>query len=138
MANWRKRFPSKYYQASDFEDGPIDLTIRSVENELIGTGDRAELKPILFFRDKGAKGVVLNLTRAEAVETIAGTFDDNQWAGVRVRLQKGKTLYQGKRVDCVDIVAPPAAPPTKRSKGKPSSEPEPDDPMPTVDDEDAF
>jgi len=135
MAHWKKRFPSKFLQASDL-DAPIDATIKAVENELIGTGDRAELKPVLLFREKTVKPVVLNLTRSEAIATIAGADDDDEWVGVRVRLQRGSTRYQGKKVDCIDIVAPPVVPPTKRSKGKTSSVPEPDDPI--LDAEDPF
>jgi hypothetical protein len=130
MAHWKKRFPSKYLQASDL-DVPIDATISHMVEEQIGTGDHAEKKPVLYFREKWVKGVVMNQTRSEAVERIAGTPDDDEWVGVRVRLQKGRTKFQGKTVDCIDIVAPPAKRPPI---GKPVAPTEPDDPMPTADD----
>jgi hypothetical protein len=147
MGNWRKRFPSTYLKASDLDEGPIDATIKGIVNETIGQGEKADLKPVLHFREKPIKPVVMNMTRMEAVEQIAGTPDDEQWAGVRVRLQKGRTQYKGERVDCVDIVAPPKARtastvtpanrPPKR-KAPTAAEPEPDDPLPTdVDDEEA-
>ena len=137
MAHWKKRFPSKYLQASDLDEGPIDVTIKGApEDEVIGTGDRAEEKPVLFFREKGTKGVVLNMTKGEAIEQIAGTPEEEKWAGVRIRLQKGRTKYQGKTVACIEIVAAPA-PSAKRppaAKAAPTA-PEPDDPIPTADED---
>ena len=49
MAHWKKRFPSTYLQAADL-DTPMDVTIKSVLDEMIGIGERAELKPVLRFR----------------------------------------------------------------------------------------
>jgi hypothetical protein len=136
MGDWKKRFPSKYLKASDLDDGPIDATIKEIVNETIGQGDRQELKPVLYCREKGVKGVVMNLTKMEALEQIAGTSDDDDWPGLKIRFQKGRTKYQGKSVDCIDIVKPPA-PATKRpSPKKRSTEPEPDDPLPTDVDDD--
>jgi len=120
MANWKKRFPSKYQQASDL-DVPIDAIVAGVHDELIGSGERAELKPVVTFKEKHVKPVVLNQARAEALATIAGSDDDDDWAGTPVRLQRGSTRFQGKKVDCVEIVAQPeAAPPTRRTEGSPS------------------
>ena len=62
MAHWKKRFPSKYLQAADL-DVPIVATIARVTDQTIGVGDQAEEKPVVFFKEKATKGVVLNLTR---------------------------------------------------------------------------
>jgi hypothetical protein len=134
MANWRQRFPSKYLQAADLDDDPIDATIKAVYNERVGTD--TEVKPVVTFREPHVKPVVLNRTRCEAIETIAGSFDDAAWPGTRIRLQAGTTFFQGKKVPCIDIVAPPSTGAPKRSKPKAPIAPEPDDPMPEVVDED--
>jgi hypothetical protein len=146
MGNWKDRFPSKYMKSSDLDDGPIDATIKEIVNETIGQGDRQELKPVLSCREKDVKGVVMNLTKMEAIATIAGTDDDDEWAGVKIRLQKGRTKYQGKTVACIEIVAPPktrpasnVTPANRPPSRKPSPAPkaaEPDDPLPDVAGED--
>jgi len=67
MSHWKKSFPGKYLQVSDL-DTPLVATIASVTNENVGQGDNAELKPVVRFTESGVKAVVLNLTRAEAIE----------------------------------------------------------------------
>ena len=139
MPHWKKRFPSTYLQAADL-DSPLDVTIKTVLNEMIGSGERAELKPVITFREKGIKPVVLNMTRSEAIERIAASSDDDDWGGVRIRLQRGTTRYQGKTVDCIDVVPSPVAATKRPPRQARSAEPEPDDPMPTRadDSEDPF
>jgi hypothetical protein len=105
MAHWKKSFPGKYLQVSDL-DTPIVATIANYREEAIGTGDDQERKPVIHFRESGVKAVVLNLTRAEAVEAIAGDPDTDRWPGTRICLYKGTTRYQGKRVACIAICAP--------------------------------
>jgi hypothetical protein len=141
MAHWKKSFPSKFLQAADL-DQPIVATIARVANENVGSDDKTELKPVLFFREPGLKGVVLNLTRAEATAEIAGNEDMDDWPGTRVRLVRGTTRYQGKKVPCIAIERPPVA----KKGGKPGPLPTPaadlddrdfdddiDDAMPGVD-----
>ncbi len=131
MANWRTRFPSRFLQAADLDAGPIDATIKTIGDELIGTGDQATHKPVVYFREKHVKPCVLNQTRSEAIAAIAGSDDDDDWVGVRIRLQKGRTKFQGRSVACIDIVAP-SEPAVKRPPAKKATTaaPEPDDPLP--------
>jgi hypothetical protein len=103
MSHWKKSFPSRYLQVSDLDDGPIIATIKSVSTENVGSGDATELKLVLHFKEAGIKNVVLNLTRAEAIETIVGDPDTDKWPGHRIRILKGTTRYQGKRVPCISI-----------------------------------
>ena len=85
---------------------------------------------MLYFREKQAKRVVMNQTKSEAIGRIAGTDDDDEWVGVRIRLQKGRTKFQGKTVDCIEIVAPPAPPAKRPTAKKAPTGPDPDDPTP--------
>ena len=108
MAHFRKSFPSRFTQASDFDDGPITVTIKSTADEDFGTKDNPQTKPVVLFEDDGVKPVVLNLTRAEMISEIAGSEDMDNWPGTRVQLSKGTTRFQGKKVACIDVAQPPA------------------------------
>jgi hypothetical protein len=119
MAHWKKAFPSKYLQASDL-DHPVIATIKSVPTENVGSGDNLEEKLVAKFQED-VKGVVLNLTRAEAISAIAGDDDTDTWVGVRIRLSRGMTRYQGKKVPCIVIDAPPK---TSRKEVSPSVAPD--------------
>jgi len=125
MSHWKKAFPSKYLQSSEL-DSPIIVTIASVLTENVGSGDDQESKPVVRFVETHVKGVVLNLTRAEAIATVAGDDDTDRWPGTRVRLSRGWTRYQGKRVSCIVVDAPPPSPrlgaPSTEGHGVPSSE----------------
>jgi hypothetical protein len=105
MPHWKKSFPSKYLQVSDL-DRPIVATIAGVRTENIGTGENAELKLVVTFREKGLKALVCNLTRAEAIAEVAGSDDTEAWPGTRVELVKGTTRYQGKKVACISVTTP--------------------------------
>jgi hypothetical protein len=107
MPHWKKAFPSRYLQVSDLEDGPLVATIKRVSAENVGTGDDAELKLVVHFEESSIKSLVLNLTRAEAIESLAGNPDTEQWPGTRVQLVRGQTRYQGKKVGCITVEAPP-------------------------------
>ena len=109
MAHWKKAFPSKYLQAADL-DTPAIVTIKGVTTENVGTGDTVEPKLVARFTDADVKGCVLNLTRAEATAGVAGSEDTERWPGTRIRLSRGWTRYQAKRVPCIVIDAPPAQP----------------------------
>ncbi|CAN5838493.1 hypothetical protein BH24ACI5_BH24ACI5_24930 [soil metagenome] len=106
MANWRTAFPSKFYQAADL-DVAVTRTIREVKVEPIG--DNQEIKLVASFEEPGSKRLILNATRAEAVEEIAGTSDADKWSGVAIMLTKGSTRFQGKKTACIVVSAPLAA-----------------------------
>src|SRR5688572_20272002 len=106
MAHWKKSFPSKYLQTSDLDAGPIDTTIVAVTSENVGAGEDAELKPVVRLRD--SKALVLNVTKCNAIEEIAGTPDMDAWLGTRIRLRKGSTHFKGKKVPCILVEPAPA------------------------------
>lgn len=102
MAHWKKSFPSRFLQAADL-DTPLVVTIANVTEENVSTEDSPEIKPVLRFKEPGMKAVVLNLTRAEAIEEICGDPDTDRWIGRRVRVFRGSTRYQNKKVPCISI-----------------------------------
>lgn len=113
--HWRKSFPSKFLQSGDL-DQPLTVTVKRVVRESVGAGDAAELKPVLQF-DENVKGVVLNQTRAEAVAAIAGSEDMDDWPSTRILLRQGTTRYQGKKVTCIEVAAPPSTRRVKPTSG---------------------
>lgn len=116
MAHWKKSFPSRYLQVSDLDDGPIVATIKNVGAENVGAGEDAELKLVVKFKESDVKSLVCNLTRADAIATLAGSEDTDNWPGTRIAIRKGTTSYKGKRVECISVEAPP-----KASRGKGAS-----------------
>ena len=74
----------------------------------MGFGDQSEMKLVVHFREKDIKGVVLNLTRAEAIAALAGD-DTDGWPGTRIQLVRAVTRFQGRKVDCIAIEAPSSA-----------------------------
>jgi hypothetical protein len=122
MAHWKKSFPSKFLQAADL-DAPFIATVKQIVNENVGQGDAVELKPVAVFEEQ-VKGVVLNLTRAEALAEIAGSEDMDDWPGTRILLRRGTTRYQGKKVACIEIARPP-----RTKTAVPASPPPPSTPI---------
>ena len=108
MSHFRKSFPSRFLATSDLDE-PLTATIKEVVHENLGTTEKPENKPVAVFQDDDqVKPTVLNLTRCESISEVAGSEDMDHWPGTRIQLVRGSTRYQGKRVGCIDIVAPPA------------------------------
>jgi hypothetical protein len=106
MAHWKRAFPSRYFQVADLDGGAITATIARVSMEQVGSDDNAESKLVVHFEEPDTKGLVLNLTRAEAVSDIAGSEDTDRWPGTVIQLVRGVTRYQGKKVGCITVQAP--------------------------------
>ena len=97
-----KLFPSRFLKAEDL-DAPVRDTITEVRQELVGGED---VKPIVYFRSE--KPLVLNKTNGRVIETLAGTDETDDWAGVALELYADETDFKGKRVACVRVRAPRA------------------------------
>ena len=108
--HYKKSFPGKFLQTTDL-DAPMVVTIARVTLETVGVGADAESKPIAHFEEPDTKSLVLNVTKCEAIATIADDEDMDGWPGVRIRLSRGTTRYQGKTVACIVVDAPPRKPP---------------------------
>jgi hypothetical protein len=104
MTHWKKAFPGKYLQTSDL-DVPILATIDRVSTENIG--DDGTRKLVVRFEDPNVKALIVNQTRAEAIATIAGSEDIDDWPDTRIQIERGLTRFQGKRVACIVVVQPP-------------------------------
>jgi hypothetical protein len=137
MAHFKKSFPSKFLQASDL-DTPITATIASVRSENVGSGPNQELKLVAYFSEIDLKPMVLNLTKSEALASLAGDDDTDAWTGTRISLSRGQTRYQGKTVGCIVVSAPPKTKPPKAARPATTPPDDPDDAIPTTNSEVGF
>lgn len=118
--NIQNAFPSKYLKASDLKQSPSQsyvLTISHVTMEDVGYGSDKEPKPVVYFNG-ASKGLVLNVTNGNAIAEIAGTTETDDWTGVEIELHADRTLFGGKKVDCIRVREAPA-------EVDPEEEPEP-------------
>jgi hypothetical protein len=112
-------FPSTHYNAQDVLEGPLPLTIDFAAMEPVGEGANKKEKLVIHFKEEDSKLLVVTPTKFDAIALIAKSDDTDDWFGVKIILEAGKTQFQGKLVDCVHI-RPPRNP---RRMGAPGSSP---------------
>jgi hypothetical protein len=94
-------FPARFFKTDDVPS-EVEVTITECKKEdVTGSNDPADKKPVLYFSDK-KRGLVLNRTNAGILAEAFGDESDN-WQGQRVTLYPTTTLYMGKNVPCVRI-----------------------------------
>jgi hypothetical protein len=92
-------FPSRFLRASDLEDGPLTLEIKSCEEEEVGmAGDE---KPVLRFKNE-KRGLVLNRTNATILKAVFGHLTED-WEGELVTLVSTMVDFGGRRVAAIRI-----------------------------------
>jgi hypothetical protein len=105
MPDYRTAFPGKFLSAADIER-PFEVTVASVDLDDVGTDQSPSRKLVARFVEDGSRPIVLNRSRAEILETLAGTADYTAWRGTRVRVSQGTTRYAGKKVACIEFSEP--------------------------------
>lgn len=110
MPSWKTQFGS-YLKTEDLQGRRVPVTISKVVVEQVGDEDKGERKLIAYFAGAN-KSLVLNKTRCEVLAALTGTEDYEFWRGARIVLAPGTTLFQGRRVGCINIESPQAAAPT--------------------------
>ena len=63
--------------------------------------------------------MVVNSTKWDALELIAGTDDSDDWRGLSIALTPGRTTFQGRTVNCIVVKSVP------KTKKRPA-QPDPD------------
>ena len=106
--NANDAFPSTYLKANDLKGQRVPVVIESASMEDLGFDGNTTEKLVVHFQGK-ERGLVLNRTNCNSIIEIAKTADTDEWPGVRIVLYQDKTDFQGRRVDCIRIDAPPAA-----------------------------
>jgi hypothetical protein len=95
----RYRKPSAYLTCTDLA-GPTPVVVAGFTEESF----RGAETPVPFLKLKGQKNLRLNGNRMDAMLDLFGP-DETQWAGVRILLVPGTTLYKGERVGTIFIKA---------------------------------
>ena len=96
-------FPSRYFKCVDLDGKQLTLTIEAVTVEdLQMAGGKKERKPVVYFRERADKSLVLNKTNAMSIAAMHGNETD-AWAGKTIVLIPAKDKMAGKIVDCVRI-----------------------------------
>jgi hypothetical protein len=129
MPSYKTAFPSKFIKAEDLGTTRPIGTIASVDFEDVGAGANKDRKLVLHFEGDLLKPLVLNMINSDTIAELADSDDYETWPGCRLQLFATKTEFQGKRVPCIRICAPP--------KGKPAASRKPakddiDEAMPTT------
>lgn len=97
-------FESKYLRASDLQGRRVTVSISHVTVENVGTEDKPENKPVVFFVGK-EKGLVLNKTNAGQISAMYGDETDG-WVEKNIELFTQKVSFSGQMVDAIRIIPP--------------------------------
>jgi len=103
--NINQAFPSKYLRAADLDGGDLVVTIKEVTVEDVGTQQKKDRKPVVYFAGRD-KGMVLNKTNAAMITTIAKSENTEDWTGVKIRLITAEVEYQGTLTMALRVRAP--------------------------------
>jgi hypothetical protein len=99
-------FPSRFLNAADLNDKPRGLTIKSVQQELLGNGtEEKKQKTVLHFEGE-RKGMVLNVTNWNSVVDVTGEDDSDNWPTHRIELYPWMTEMKGVPTPCIRIRKP--------------------------------
>jgi len=122
-------FPSRYMRADDLQGTDRIVTITSVDFEDFTDPKtrRTETKPVLRFREKAAKDLVLNRTNFKTISTVLGEETDD-WVGQSIVLYATRVESFGDMVEAIRIrdrkpkpaavpAAKPAPPPVPVEEG---------------------
>lgn len=102
MPSYKTAF-GNYIKAEDLQGRALRVSIERVEMETIKSDGKEERKLVAHFAGKD-KGLVLNRTNADALASIFGTDDFDEWLGLVV-LFPSTTAFGGKTVPCIRIKA---------------------------------
>ena len=96
-------------KSSDVKDRPLIATISHLKQEVVGQGQDAKEKHVLYFEQ--GKPMVLNRTNWDSLEEAFGDSED--WPGHKVKIKCARTQFQGKATDGIRLEAIVAKPASK-------------------------
>jgi hypothetical protein len=77
---------SRFLSKADVEP-PITATIDEVAREKIAVpGERPETKFCVYFKEANLKPLILNKTNGDKIAAMAGSYETDDWSGVKVEL----------------------------------------------------
>lgn len=98
-------FPSQWLAASDIPDDGLQVTIDGYDVQVIGQ-ERKEKKPILHFRERDVKSLILNKTNAKTISQIVGSEEFDDWVGHKITLVPREVEFQGDTVWAIRVQLP--------------------------------
>lgn len=87
--HWKKIVSdSKYIGEADFTEGEEKILTVShiVESETVVTAEGKSQKAVIYWKEPGNKPMILNASRAKAMEKVSGTPYPQKWIGVKFQL----------------------------------------------------
>lgn len=102
---------SKYVKSDDLKGRRVPVVIESYRHEVIGNGDDAKRKMILYFQGK-TKGMVCNATNGAKIADMYGE-DMDEWIGREIVLVVERVPFAGKMVPGIRVHAPPRRAPAQ-------------------------
>lgn len=85
---------SSYFKATDVTKEGLPLTIVKVKPELPSRD--AEKEQLVLYVEEDPRGVVLNVTRYNAMVSLFDSDDTDAWVGGKIKLIPHRTTYKGK------------------------------------------
>ncbi len=105
MANsFADLMPSRFLKTSDVEEAPLVLTIASITREDVQFQDKAPEKVTVIKFEGTDRQMIAKTTVLGILKDMFGTPD--ACVGKPVELFKDKTMFGGKKVDCLRLRAP--------------------------------
>ena len=99
--NIEQAFASNYLKAADLQGRSFNLQIARIIVEDVGMDDKPERKPVIHFAN-AQKGLVLNRTNADAIQTVLGAETD-AWIGHTLELFPQRVAFQNRMVDAIRV-----------------------------------
>lgn len=99
--NIESAFPSNYLKASDLHGQDLNVTIKSVVIDDVGTDNKPEPKPIVMFHEV-EKGLVLNVTNKNVIVGLLGPETD-RWSGQKITLFPTQVDFRGDQVEAIRV-----------------------------------
>jgi hypothetical protein len=95
---------SNYLKAADLKSDS-KFRIKNATKEIVGTGDKKEVKLVIWFTNE-ERGLVLNKTNRTILQDAFGD-DTADWAGKVIIVYPTTTDFQGKTVPALRVRIPP-------------------------------
>lgn len=95
---------SKYVKSDDLKGRRVPVVIESYQHEVVGQGDDARRKVILYFQGK-TKGMVCNPTNGARIADMYGE-DMDDWIGREIVLVVERVPFAGKMVPGIRVHRP--------------------------------
>lgn len=99
--NANEMFPSKYLKASDIGEHKPVVIISRIEVEKLGQEDDADLKPVIYFKNK-EKGFVCNKTNWNTIIKLYGQETEG-WIGKAITLQTMEVQFKDQMTMAIRV-----------------------------------